>query len=420
MWARRDLHVVFICFLIEALRCSPVKEQGQTIHSLFSSLPNEPCSLDVSNIDNKQFERLCGDKKVEDVNNVTEDTFSFDFLSLSCYTVYHNTKVLCSEGAQKDQTALSTYHKESDATKFCSSIPKIAIDKKCTAWLEDPEHRSEEDCQLVSKVVGNIVANESLCQQNCISGDKVNPVCHSLVLTSVALAERSKANTAAADVGAAAALTVAKPGENEAEAGKTQVKEAVTSDQATTNQEALKEKEATSVQNTESPKAENNKVVADVDQAKSLTQAPAAKKSEEESKDDIQTNADTNPQANEAQAEEKEVTNDNVEDYEVTADNTVAQEEKTEDDTINLVSTAGIEEDEGEKQESSVITESKKEEETVKDQFIGSIGSGPDIEAESSFFSYFVLLSVVCIIAYLVFHNKQKVKTLHSLNLSFY
>ena len=41
--------------------------------------------------------------------------------------------------------------------------------------------------------------------------------------------------------------------------------------------------------------------------------------------------------------------------------------------------------------------------------FSGSIGSGPDIEDESHFFSYFMLLSVVAIIAYMVFHNKQKV-----------
>ena len=32
-----------------------------------------------------------------------------------------------------------------------------------------------------------------------------------------------------------------------------------------------------------------------------------------------------------------------------------------------------------------------------------------DIEAQSSFFSYFVLMALVCIIMYLMFHNKQKV-----------
>ena len=33
-----------------------------------------------------------------------------------------------------------------------------------------------------------------------------------------------------------------------------------------------------------------------------------------------------------------------------------------------------------------------------------------EIEAQSSFFSYFVLMALVCIIMYLMFHNKQKVR----------
>ena len=42
-------------------------------------------------------------------------------------------------------------------------------------------------------------------------------------------------------------------------------------------------------------------------------------------------------------------------------------------------------------------------------EFYGSISNEPDIEAESHFLSYFLLLSIVAIVAYLVFHNKQKV-----------
>ena len=38
------------------------------------------------------------------------------------------------------------------------------------------------------------------------------------------------------------------------------------------------------------------------------------------------------------------------------------------------------------------------------------IAAGPDIESESHFFTYFMLLSLVAIVAYLVFHNKQKVR----------
>jgi hypothetical protein len=38
-----------------------------------------------------------------------------------------------------------------------------------------------------------------------------------------------------------------------------------------------------------------------------------------------------------------------------------------------------------------------------------SMGAG-EKEETSGFFPYFMLLSIVCITAYLVFHNKQKVR----------
>ena len=37
---------------------------------------------------------------------------------------------------------------------------------------------------------------------------------------------------------------------------------------------------------------------------------------------------------------------------------------------------------------------------------------GAGLESQANYFSYFVVLAVLCIVCYLVFHNKQKVRSL--------
>jgi len=50
--------------------------------------------------------------------------------------------------------------------------------------------------------------------------------------------------------------------------------------------------------------------------------------------------------------------------------------------------------------------------EVVETKYENNMKSGPQIDEQSSFFGYFILLSIVAIIAYLVFHNKQKILAL--------
>ena len=50
------------------------------------------------------------------------------------------------------------------------------------------------------------------------------------------------------------------------------------------------------------------------------------------------------------------------------------------------------------------------EKEVVETKYENNMKSGPEMDEHSSFFGYFILLSIVAIIAYLVFHNKQKVR----------
>ena len=52
----------------------------------------------------------------------------------------------------------------------------------------------------------------------------------------------------------------------------------------------------------------------------------------------------------------------------------------------------------------------KAEKEIVETKYENNMKPGTEMDEPSSFFGYFILLSIVAIIAYLVFHNKQKVK----------
>merc|ERR1719495_1379935 len=63
---------------------------------------------------------------------------------------------------------------------------------------------------------------------------------------------------------------------------------------------------------------------------------------------------------------------------------------------------------EDEKQEIANKKDSQKDSQSPNFEGPG-FSNGPDIESESHFFTYCMLLSLVAIVAYLVFHNKQKI-----------
>jgi len=91
----------------------------------------------------------------------------------------------------------------------------------------------------------------------------------------------------------------------------------------------------------------------------------------------------------------------------------VSEEEKSDDASV-------VEEkDDAAEKPSNDFTESKvepalpsAEKEIVETKYTNNMKPGPEIDEQSSFFGYFILLSIVAIIAYLVFHNKQKILAL--------
>ena len=408
--------MIIVSSMLKLTNSLPVKKSDDTIHQLFSSLPDSVCKSNVSNIDSEQFESLCGNKKVP--ANVSEETLSFDFLSSACYTVYHNTRVLCEKKIELNVTKQSN---SVEAGNFCESIPKIDINENCTDWLKEPGEGAQEDCVLVSKVVEMIVKDQELCKQHCIVKNKINPVCDSLVRTSLALSNvKTKANhtevlksDAADDKNAAANKEVAENVTKPAEVNKNETVQ----DQ---------DKVVNNTKDSENVIAKPEKI-----QSQSPKESPEVEVKKDDVKDDSKTD-EKKPSADKAAVEDSSESKKDSEKKETEATKEVTKEEDTEIELDEEKMEKNVEEEDNEPtgtepeddytstheevienkpepREEVIDNKPVKEKEVSEsDHFQGSI-SGPDVDAESGFFSYFMLLSVVAIIAYLVFHNKQKV-----------
>ena len=385
----------------------------------------QTCSLNISSTVNvKKFKELCSEtQNAVDFKNVEEEKFLFDFETYLCYTVKHNVRALCD--SQHNQNSFSPVSVETEPAKFCSAVPAVNITKSCNHWLEDPGQSNEDDCVLVSRVVeaimvtGDRKGEDNLCHETCIRGAKLNPVCVSLVETSLILAQVAKTSKTtpppAPDVPPAPAGGEVQA---EAEAGHDGKLTSVAADSGANSTSDLGE--VALADNAEDSSLDKNikKIVESKDNISTTDgEYPSSKSKKEEQHVNVEvkqkpsisttmsssssttkivpSEADTEPlvldDTEDTHGEnngETEPIEGNLEDSDMEYNGNDTPEGK--DDPVAPVENGPI----------------KTENEP---SFSGSIGSGPDIEDESHFFSYFMLLSVVAIIAYMVFHNKQKV-----------
>jgi len=96
----------------------------------------------------------------------------------------------------------------------------------------------------------------------------------------------------------------------------------------------------------------------------------------------------------------------------IDAEPLVSNEEKNKLDTVTK-NVEDMEETDKEVTKSKVesgVPDAQKE--IVETKYENNMKPGPEMDEHSSFFGYFILLSIVAIIAYLVFHNKQKILAL--------
>ena len=363
-----SLHVLsFVIFLQHAVDTKPVKERllSESYEEFKSN--QSSCSLNDKNTE-QHFKELCADKRSPDSSKIEEEAFTFDFIPYLCYTVLHNLKTACSH-TDKD---FPSFQSSDDPGKFCSNMSPIEIPENCSHWLADQD-RAEADCKLVRKVVG-VILNNKTCHENCIKNDKIDPLCQDLVRSSLILADlASKSTSQSTPPG------LSKP--KQPDQSKNQTKEP--------NEESKSAEVVTKTSSIASSTMASTMITtlsSSVSSTVGSVQAKDTNKVEAPSEE-----KDTNND------EEKPVNNENLEEKEE-AENDSENEEDTLSDDTDAAHDPEV--------DSPNDTETDAESET---SYSGRISSGPSAEAQSNFFSYFILLSIVAILAYLVFHNKQKV-----------
>ena len=370
-----SLYVLSLLILLQQQRAVDTKsvEEKSLIQSYqeFKS-KHESCSLINNTQTHKHFQELCKDKTIPDPTKVDDDSLLFDTIPYLCYTVLHNLKTAC---LHTDQN-FTQYPVNDDPGKFCSSFPKIEIQKNCSPWLEDQD-KAETDCVLVSKVA-RLILNTTTCNDSCIKSERIDPLCQDLVQTLLILKDLSNKSSSSVTVTAPQPSKELDP------------KKVDTTKQSTQKEQKKDKNSEEKVQEKEDGKHD-----------KSSDPSEAAKDTAT-----VSTSISSNSTTTQAEVKE-EAKSKSEEKAEVKSQEKEEKVDKEEEGEGEVKSKSG------EEIELSDATDlSSGEAGSVPEQkYEGSISSDPSsAEAQSRFFTYFSLLFVVSIVAYLVFHNKQKVR----------
>jgi len=377
--------IILSIFWTDLVKTIPVDDKNmyQTFLSTESKL--KPCSnYNVSLLESETFKGLCSlpSPSIEDYAQSKDkiiQAMKFNIAPLLCYTIFHNVYAVCHPDTKiSAQPDLKTA-KSSD--KFCESIPPISLPETCTEWLEDDDHTSKADCFLVNEVVGAVLNNQDFCKNKCLVPDpnvdslpSINPLCERLLETSNILVQMSPKDGPEINPVSPSSSSI----EIQPPPGLKKV--------------------------TESAKVEKNK------------EEGGEKKDDPESKSGDLTppqgiKEDTKDEGGKKEMS-KPVVKDEDSNGDVDAEPLVSNEQKNKPDKV-------IEDVKDEEKTVKEVTESKlepvvpkAEKEIVETKYENNMKPGTEMEEPSSFFGYFILLSIVAIIAYLVFHNKQKILAL--------
>jgi len=372
-------------FWTDLVKTIPVDDKNmyKTFLSTESKLGNCP-NYNVSVLKSESFKGLCSlpSPNTEDYAQSKEKIFQamkFNLTPLLCYTIFHNVYAVCHPDTKISSKLDLKKSKSSD--KFCESITPISLPETCTEWLEDDDHKSKSDCFLVNEVVGAVLNNQDFCKNKCLVPDpnedslpSINPLCERLLETSNILVQVSSKDVP--DVKSVSPSTSSR--EIQPPPGLKKV--------------------------TESAKVETG-----------------IKEGEEEIKDLEPKSGDLTPQQEQkAEAKEDETKKemsepegkDKNDNGDIDAEPLVSNEEKDKPDKA-IEDVKDVEETVKEVTKSQVMPVlPDAEKEIVETKYENNMKPGPEIDEHSSFFGYFILLSIVAIIAYLVFHNKQKILAL--------
>jgi len=402
------LYVIYtvLVLLYQLADCKPFEKTEKTLDNLYNSIKNETCSLNMTlTVDNEKFVELCGDKIVPNLTNISDDQFLFDFQSYLCYSVYHNVRALCDPGHNQNSFTLQPF--QTEPSKFCSSIPEINITDDCNTWLKGAGEMGTEDCNTVTKVIAAIMKDtDDLCSKECIIADKLDPICKSLVETSLILASVNNNSVSPKE-------TLPPPTQEKTNNKTENTESTIKSDDTSVDEIATPKvpENETVTKTTEekqeigTPKISDNETVTKTKEEKQETEAAAVTHETQVLQEDTEDKNENEKMSSVAEDKGEEKVKEKVEED--------AEEKVEEDEGQNEIVPASSATDDFITEPLQTVTQKDKTEEALPNSnFQGSIKVGSENEEESSFFSYFMMLSVVSIVAYLVFHNKQKIMAL--------
>eukprot|EP00092_Neocalanus_flemingeri_P102834 GFUD01131547.1.p1 GENE.GFUD01131547.1~~GFUD01131547.1.p1 ORF type:complete len:465 (+),score=132.23 GFUD01131547.1:83-1477(+) len=391
--AMRALILVSV-FWTELVKTLPVEDMYVKFLSGNSNLKN--CSnYDVSQLETDIFKGLCSlhppsvKDFSQDQKKIIQD-IKFNLPPLLCYTIFHNVYAVCHPDTKIPVKPEGKSPKSNE--DFCEDIPTISLPDTCTHWLDDPDYNSKDDCFLVNEVIKAVLNNNNFCKNKCLVPDpdesvppSVNPLCEKLLDTSLILAQMAPRGPVSAE----------KQAKNSSSS----------SSDLTPPPPGLTKQDDTQIV---PEKGEANEAGENVT-PKPGGSSPAASNEDEDLEIlNIPNMKDIKKANQEADLKTKSK-------GEIDAEPLVGEEEKNEadvgksDDKKDDSNEAKKPSDDNVKEESTLP---KAEKEIVETKYVDKMTTGPEIDDRSSFFGYFILLSIVAIIAYLVFHNKQKILAL--------
>jgi len=373
--------IILSIFWTDLVKTIPVDKKNMYQTFLAAEKLKSCSNYNVSVLESDSFKDLCSlpspiDKDFAKSKDKVLQAMKFNLTPFLCYTIFHNVYAVC-----HPDTKISTkpdLQQAIPSDKFCESISPISLTETCTDWLDDPENTSKDDCVLVNEVVGAVLNNQGFCKNKCIVPDldeksppTINPLCLTLLETSNILVQMSPQGPSDTKQNSSSSSIEVQPPPG--------LKKATVSP---------KPKEAEEGKEKKDPESKSGDL-------------PPEQQKKEETKVGEDKKEDS-------KSEKKDTNNGDIE-----AEPLVSNDEKDKSDVDVEVKDVPVEEKSNEATKSKVEPVlPTAEKEVVETKYENNMKSGPEMDEHSSFFGYFILLSIVAIIAYLVFHNKQKILAL--------
>lgn len=331
-------------------------------------------------------------------------------IPLMCYSAMSNLMTLCPVDTSQELNFTKTVNTDINSLpvdKFCEEATNLSV-KHCEKVPKD----DKTDCELLTKV-STILSNKKLCEKHCIADDEndekeLDPVCQYLYFSTQAISniynddKPDKVVLKSTEKSVNPDIPV-PPTSNENNSSTTESQKK--SEVKVTNEEKQDpEKGSTKVAGVETI---DQKVEEEVKKEDEKTNKANPKPDGEISEQPGEVTTSTNAAENNAHADQQVQTDDNKKEPTLPEETPNQTKPEQGGGSVETIDTPIPQHHEG-----HPFTGQKESYNGISENTMQNGKSKSVDDSSSSFFSYFILLSIVAIVAYLVFHNKQKILAL--------